>query len=90
MPSPTLIKTLVGFTCWPRGYGFCYGLESCIVDVGLPLCPRATFLFRGRLYVWYPNNGKGIYVRGHGHVDLVALGLSKLVGRCCGLIFVTI
>lgn len=46
---PALIKTLVGYTCRPRGFGFSYGLGSCIVDVGLPLCPRVVCVFRGKL-----------------------------------------
>jgi hypothetical protein len=27
---------------------------------------------------------------GHGHVDLVTLGLSNLVGGCCGIMFVKV
>jgi hypothetical protein len=79
----------VGYTCWPRGFGFCYGLESCIIDLDLPLCPHAIWVIRGKLYVWFSNSGKGMYVKGHGHVELVTLRLSKLVRGCCGVMYIT-
>ena len=31
-----------------------------------------------------------MYFKGHGHVDLVTLGLSKLVGRCHHVMFVKV
>lgn len=31
-----------------------------------------------------------MYFKSHDHVDLVALGLSKWIGGCCGVMFVKV
>lgn len=74
--------------------GFCFGLESCVVVIGLPLRPHATSPFWGQARCvtskqWLPL-GQGMYFEGHTQVDLVTSGLSKWVGGCHGVMFMNV
>ena len=67
--------------------GFCFGLGSCIIAVGSAFLPLGYYALLGvgsmsdiQIVV---ATRLGMYFEGHGHVDFVTLGLSKLVGGCC-------